>query len=61
MKKKLITLLLASALAVSALAGCGNQADTGATSGSTTGSSGSGSQASDDGGAGTTEAPQVSE
>ena len=61
MKKRLITLLLVSAMAISTLAGCGNQADTGATSGSTTGSSGSGNQASDDGGAGTTDAPQVSE
>lgn len=58
MKKKLITLLLASAMAISTLAGCGNQADTGATSGSTTSNSGSGSQTSDDGG--TSEAPQVS-
>ena len=58
MKKKLTTLLLASAVAISTLAGCGNQADSSATSGSTTTDGGSSDAGSD---SGTTEAPQVSE
>ena len=54
MKKKLITLLLASALTVSALAGCGGGADDGAASGSA--ATGSGSADADAGESGSADA-----